>query len=83
MINTRIRKIGKKENAKRKTALQRIAAHKSKIVNLFNDFNNKQKSIHKIDMENIDFGQLKLILFNFILLVTKTLLWNGKVILNT
>ncbi len=47
-------KIGKKENAKRKTALQRIAAHKSKIVNLFNDFNNKAKSIHKIDMENIE-----------------------------
>ena len=47
-------KIGKKENSKRKIALQRIADHKLKIVNLFNDFNNQAKSIHKIDMENIE-----------------------------
>ena len=47
-------RIGKKENKTRKKALENISSHKSMVIELFKNFNEKAKKLHDIDMENIE-----------------------------
>ena len=47
-------RIGKKNNKTRQKALDTISTHKSKIVDLFDSFNQKAKELHSYDMKNIE-----------------------------
>ena len=67
-----------KKNNKTRQKARYNKHHKTKIVTLFDSFNEKAKELHREDMENIEKWSTEVNTFNFTLIVIKRLLCNGK-----